>query len=96
MSRTKKKRPTVGHLDIRISPDKRDKLTEEDSYETRRKRGLEKKKKHKSVYQKVKEAEEAKADSNEQKQPKGGRLAEKIKKMAQQQQAEHNSDSEKG
>lgn len=54
MSRTKKKRPTVGHLDIRISPDKRDKLTEEDSYETRRKRGLEKKKKHKSVYQKKK------------------------------------------
>jgi predicted RNA-binding protein associated with RNAse of E/G family len=96
MSRTKKKRPTVGYLDIRITPDKRDKLTEEDSYETRKKRGQEKKKKHKSVYQKVKAAEEAKANDNANKQPQGGRLAEKIRKMAQQQEAKRTSDGEEG
>ncbi|RVU31036.1 hypothetical protein [Neptunomonas marina] len=86
MSRTKKKRAFV-HQYLPADPviSKQERLADGDSYESRKKRAQEKKKKHKSVYQKAQENEQAAQNSEPtQRGARGGRLADKIRKLNQQ------------
>lgn len=77
MTRKKKKRtsPKPIFLDV---PRRSEKLADPDSYESRRRRNLDQKKKSKSVYEKAREAEQN-ADSVEQQRETP--LAEKIRRL---------------
>lgn len=77
MTRKKKKRssPKPIFLDV---PRRSEKLADPDSYESRRRRNLEQKKKSKSVYEKAREAEQN-ADSSDQQRVTP--LAEKIRRL---------------
>ncbi|MBN0987175.1 MULTISPECIES: hypothetical protein [Amphritea] len=77
MTRIKKKRtsPKPIFLDV---PRRSEKLADPDSYESRKRRSLEQKKKHKSVYEKAREAELA-AESAEAKRDTP--LADKIRRL---------------
>jgi hypothetical protein len=77
MTRKKKKRssPKPIFLDV---PRRSEKLADPDSYESRRRRNLEQKKKSKSVYEKAREAEQN-ADSSDQQRETP--LAEKIRRL---------------
>lgn len=77
MSRIKKKRtsPKPIFLDI---PRRSEKLADPDSYESRKRRNLEQKKKHKSVYEKAREAEQADNSDDAQRQTP---LADKIRRL---------------
>ncbi|WP_417222868.1 hypothetical protein [Amphritea sp.] len=77
MSRIKKKRtsPKPIFLDI---PRRSEKLADPDSYESRKRRNLEQKKKHKSVYEKAREAEQAEESSQSQRNTP---LADKIRRL---------------
>ncbi|RTE65747.1 hypothetical protein EH243_10780 [Amphritea opalescens] len=77
MSRIKKKRtsPRPIFLDI---PRRSEKLADPDSYESRRRRNLEQKKKHKSVYEKAREAEQADGAVQQQRNTP---LADKIRRL---------------
>ena len=77
MTRKKKKRtsPKPIFLDV---PRRSEKLADPDSYESRRRRNLDQKKKSKSVYEKAREAEQN-ADSVDQQRETP--LAEKIRRL---------------
>ncbi len=97
MSRQKKKRSFVSqYLPADEVISKSERLADPDSYESRKKKAAEKKKKHKSVYQKKVEAEKAQSGGNEDSGRKGGRLADKIRKLNEQKrkQNEKNSDQD--
>lgn len=83
MSRIKKKRSFVSqYMPAPKVESKAERLLDEDSYESRKKRGQDKKKKHKSVYQKTVEQEKAGTETlDPQAARKGGRLADKIRAM---------------
>ncbi|UTW04887.1 hypothetical protein KDX31_07790 [Amphritea atlantica] len=77
MSRIKKKRtsPKPIFLDI---PRRSEKLADPDSYESRKRRNQEQKKKHKSVYEKAREAELAAESAQQQRDTP---LADKIRRL---------------
>lgn len=84
MTRQKKRRSFVSQYEpAEERESKTERLQDNTSYESRKKRAMDKKKKHKSVYQKALETE--KTDSSDQAEqstrPKGGRLAEKIRQL---------------
>lgn len=77
MSRIKKKRtsPKPIFLDV---PRRSEKLADPDSYESRKRRNMEQKKKHKSVYEKARDAEQAAEDAQ---QRRNTPLADKIRRL---------------
>ncbi|WP_290699528.1 hypothetical protein [Amphritea sp.] len=77
MTRKKKKRssPKPIFLDV---PRRSEKLADPDSYESRRRRNLEQKKKSKSVYEKAREAEQEAGSTTQQRETP---LAEKIRRL---------------
>ncbi|WP_027856517.1 hypothetical protein [Marinobacterium jannaschii] len=79
MSRTKKKRSDANVIIFENAPRRSEKLADPDSYESRKKRALEKKKKNKSVYAKT--LEENKKAENKGAQANRGPLADKIRKL---------------
>ncbi len=92
MTRKKKKRtsPKPIFLDI---PRRSEKLADPDSYESRKRRNLEQKKKSKSksVYEKAREAEQAKAADQPQRNTP---LAEKIRRLKKAEEARQNASDE--
>ncbi|GGO77037.1 hypothetical protein GCM10011348_05690 [Marinobacterium nitratireducens] len=84
MTRVKKKRSDANRIEWGERPPRRsEKLADPDSYESRKKRANEKRKKHKSVYEKHLEQEEREEARAAQKGARGGRLAEKIRRLNQ-------------
>lgn len=82
MTRLKKKRSDANRIEWGESaPRRSEKLADPDSYESRKKRSLEKRKQQKSVYEKQREKEELEARQRQMQQPRGGRLAEKIRRL---------------
>ncbi|MGB0467041.1 MAG: hypothetical protein ACPGF7_05820 [Pontibacterium sp.] len=81
MSRIKKRRGnTYQVLFEDTGPSKQERLDDPESYESRKRAALAKKKKPKSVYQKVLEEEKAAKDRKANNGPKGP-LADKIRKL---------------
>ncbi|MGB1237180.1 MAG: hypothetical protein ACPG4U_03155 [Pseudomonadales bacterium] len=80
MSRSKKARTGLMTV-LERKPKKQELLADPDSKESRRKKNLAEKKKHKSVYQKVREQEQSKREQAPQQAQRGGRLADKIKAL---------------
>ena len=81
MSRLKKSRKAKGFIPNE-EPNRREKLADPESYESRRRRAMEKKKKHKSVFEKQREAEKNSGQQTEAEQRKT-RMQEKIRKLNQ-------------
>ena len=82
MTRLKKKRSDANRIEWGESaPRRSEKLADPTSYESRKRRALDKGKKQKSVYEKQLEKEEREARLKAQQQPRGGRLAEKIRRL---------------
>ncbi|WP_372597124.1 hypothetical protein [Amphritea sp.] len=77
MTRIKKKRTTPKPIFLDV-PRRSEKLADPDSYESRKRRNQEQKKKHKSVYEKAREAELA-AESDDQQRDTP--LADKIRRL---------------
>ena len=77
MTRIKKKRTTPKPIFLDV-PRRSEKLADPDSYESRKRRNQEQKKKHKSVYEKAREAELA-AESDDQQ--RNTPLADKIRRL---------------
>ncbi len=77
MTRIKKKRTTPKPIFLDV-PRRSEKLADPDSYESRKRRNQEQKKKHKSVYEKAREAEQA-AESDDQQ--RNTPLADKIRRL---------------
>ncbi|MFC6673109.1 hypothetical protein [Marinobacterium aestuariivivens] len=82
MTRVKKKRSDANRIEWGESPPRRsEKLADPDSYESRKKKALEKRKRQKSVYEKHVEQQERDDERREDSGPRGGRLAEKIRRL---------------
>lgn len=82
MTRARKKRSDANRIEWGESaPRRSEKLADPGSYESRKKRALDKRKQQKSVYEKQREKEEREARVREQQLPRGGRLAEKIRRL---------------
>jgi len=83
MSRSKKKRSNANQLifEDETGPNKSERFANPDSYEARKKRAMKDRKKNRSVYQKELDKQEAAKAGGDQGRPKGGRLADKIRKM---------------
>lgn len=82
MSRIKKSRGnTFQVIFADTGPSKTERLANPDSYESRKKKAQSKDKKNRSVYQKELDKQQAEAENAENGRPKGGRLADKIRKM---------------
>lgn len=83
MTRVKKKRSSANRIEWGESPQRRsEKLADPDSYESRKKRALEKRKRQKTVYEKHLEREAQEEGRHAQERlPRGGRLAEKIRRL---------------
>jgi hypothetical protein len=82
MTRLKKKRSDANRIEWGESaPRRSEKLADPTSYESRKRRALDNSKKQKSVYEKQLEKEEREARLKAQQQPRGGRLAEKIRRL---------------
>lgn len=82
MSRTKKKRRHVSqYIQEDAGPTKAERLANPGSYEARKRKALKESKKPKSVYQKELEKQEAAKKQDSSDQRKGGRLADKIRKL---------------
>lgn len=80
MPRIKKSRKAKGFIDDR-GPSRQERLADPDSYDSRKRKALdEKKKKHKSVYEKQREAEKDSKSDSSQTQRKT-RLADKIRRI---------------
>jgi len=77
MTRIKKKRTTPKPIFLDV-PRRSEKLADPDSYESRKRRNQEQKKKHKAVYEKAREAEQA-AESDDQQ--RNTPLADKIRRL---------------
>ncbi len=82
MTRLKKKRSDANRIEWgETAPRRSEKLADPGSYESRKRKSLDKRKKQKSVYEKQLEKEEREARLRAQQQPRGGRLAEKIRRL---------------
>jgi hypothetical protein len=82
MTRLKKKRSDANRIEWGESaPRRSEKLADPGSYESRKRKSLDKRKQQKSVYEKQLEKEEREARLRAQQQPRGGRLAEKIRRL---------------
>nr|WP_067297663.1 hypothetical protein [Marinobacterium profundum] len=82
MTRLKKKRSDANRIEWGDSaPRRSEKLADPGSYESRKRKSLDKRKQQKSVYEKQLEKEELEARRRAQQQPRGGRLAEKIRRL---------------
>jgi len=82
MTRVKKKRSDANRIEWDERPPRRsEKLADPDSYESRKKKALDKRKRHKSVYEKHLEQESRNEERADQKGARGGRLAEKIRRL---------------
>lgn len=80
MPRIKKSRKAKGFIDD-SGPSRQERLADPESYDSRKRKALEeKKKKHKSVYEKKREAEKADKNKNGQSERKT-RLADKIRQL---------------
>lgn len=85
MSRIKKRRHTREWVEYaETGPSRRERLSDPDSYESRKRRALAEKKKQKSVYQKQLEKEQAGGGEQGGSHARG-RLADKIRKLNAQQ-----------
>ncbi len=82
MTRVRKKRSDANRIEWGERPPRRsEKLADPDSYESRKRRGIEKRKQHKSVYEKHLEEEAQKEGRGKEHGSGGGRLAEKIRRL---------------
>lgn len=87
MTRLKKQRRMANKIVLDKTPKKQERLADPDSYESRKQRAMAKKKKHQSVEQKrinakpTKSAIERDTEAGRRGERKGGRLAEKIRKL---------------
>ena len=90
MARIKKSRKATGFID-NSGPSRSEKLADPDSYDSRRRKAQEKKKRHQSVYEKQKEKGD---DAAVAEQPKT-RLADKIRKLNEEKK-EQEKEQEKG
>ncbi|MGH1462181.1 MAG: hypothetical protein ACRBB6_09100 [Neptuniibacter sp.] len=80
MPRMKKSRKAKGFIDD-SGPSRQERLADPESYDSRKRKALEaKKKKHKSAYEKKREAEKTDKNKNAQAERKT-RLADKIRRM---------------
>lgn len=77
MTRIKKKRTTPKPIFLDV-PRRSEKLADPDSYESRKRRNQEQKKKHKSVYEKAREAEQSAGTDDQQRNTP---LADKIRRL---------------
>jgi len=91
MSRKKKTRSGGGQTVFIDAPRRSEKLADPDSYESRKRKNLEQKKKQKSVYEKERAAA-ANATSTEERKT---RLADKIRRLKQNEAEQSSEDSEK-
>ncbi len=84
MTRQKKQRITTERVVLEKTPKKKERLTDPDSYESRKQAALKKRKKKLSVYEKARR-EDAQASRNDAAGKRGARklgpLAEKIKRL---------------
>lgn len=84
MTRIKKQRRHANLIVLDKTPKKKERLSDPDSYESRKLRALNKRKKHKSVYQKVQE-QQTRHERDTEAGRRGGRplgpLADKIRKL---------------
>lgn len=97
MSRQKKKRSFVSqYLPADEVISKSERLADPDSYESRKKKAAEKKKKHKSVYQKAQEEQKASEADESTPSQRGGRLADKIRKLNAQKKAQEDKAASEG
>ena len=93
MTRKKKTRGGAG-VTIFIDPPRRsEKLADPDSYESRKRKNLEQKKKRKSVYQKAVDAEQ---DKGQQQAERKTPLADKIRRLKAAENAREEADKEAG
>lgn len=83
MTREKKTRSMKGKIKLdKGGPTKTDRLTDPQSYDSRKKKALKDSKKHRSVYQKeLDKQKESGSDAADEQAAKRGRLAEKIRKL---------------
>lgn len=82
MSRTKKKRSQVNQYIFEdAGPSKAERLANPNSYDARKKKALKDRKKNKSVYEKVQDEARKADEKNSSQGPRGGRLADKIRKL---------------
>lgn len=81
MSRTKKRRHTREWVEFEDGPSRKDKLSNPNSYESRKRKALAEKKKHKSVFQKEQDANAANQGGQKANTHARGRLADKIRKL---------------
>ncbi len=94
MTRVKKKRSDANRIEWgETAPRRSEKLADPTSYESRKRRSLDNRKKQKSVYEKQLEKEEREARLKAQ-QPRGGRLAEKIRRLNREKAAAELSDTD--
>ena len=77
MARIKKSRKAKGFIDD-SGPNRRERLADPESYDSRRRKALEKKKRHPSVYEKEKAQSDEGQSAQEQRKT---RLADKIRKL---------------
>ncbi|MFW1676331.1 hypothetical protein ACFVYJ_00920 [Pontibacter sp. JAM-7] len=82
MTRLKKSRKATGFIDD-TGPSRRERLADPESYESRRRKSQETRKKHKSLYEKHREAEQAASDQDESESGPQTRLAKKIRRLNQ-------------
>ena len=79
MTRAKKSRKAKGFIDDR-GPSRKERLADPDSYDSRRRKSVEKRKKPKSVYEKHREQVESEENTNAASKGKT-RLADKIRRL---------------
>jgi len=84
MSRTKKRRSNLYRIVGDQLPSRRERLADDNSYESRKRKAKQEEKKKQSVYQRHLESEKPnKSDNEPEAQPRGGRLADKIRQLNQ-------------
>lgn len=90
MTRLKKQRRMANKIVLDKTPKKQERLADPDSYESRKRKAMLKKKKHQSVEQKqqsakpTKPARERDVEAGRRGERQGGRLAEKIRRLNEQ------------
>ena len=80
MTRIKKSRKAKGFIDEE-GPNRRERLADPESYDSRRRKAQQERKKHKSVYEKHQEAEAANANGDKSGNQRQTRLSDKIRRL---------------
>ncbi|MCV6590402.1 MAG: hypothetical protein OIF57_15470 [Marinobacterium sp.] len=81
MTRQKKRRHTREWVEFEDGPSRKDKLSNPDSYESRKRKAKAEQKKNRSVFQKVQDAKAAANGGQKENSHARGRLADKIRKL---------------